>query len=187
MAIWVGVAIGVAVSSLLVRHAFQVKEEQTANRPGNYESLKTALGGLAFAPVPDGLREKLPNGVVVHYEENASASLPGLEAAERSWVVETAGAFRSERLFVLVEKLAGSDSLRLFRASELYLGPRPGVTAEDVEEALDGERFRILGRNEESGDFLVQIREFHPQEIRKAHEELRGMDDLVENTRPVPF
>ena len=187
LAIWVGVAIGVAASSLLVRHAFQVKEEQAANRPGNYDSLQTALGGLPFAPVPAGLREKLPNGVVVHYEENASTGLAGLEAAERAWVVETTGAFRSERLFVLVEEVPEQAALRFSRASELYLTARAGVKEEAFEEALDGERFRILGRNEATGDFLMQIREFHPEQIRRVHEELRAMTDLVASTRPAPY
>ena len=63
--IWIGIAIGVALSSMLVRYALQKKAEQTRDRPGNYQSLKCASDGSPFSPIPDAIRSQIPHGIVV--------------------------------------------------------------------------------------------------------------------------
>ena len=64
--IWIGIAIGVAVSSMLVRFALNKKAEQTKERPGNYKSLKTAVNGSPFAPIPIEITNYIPHGIVVY-------------------------------------------------------------------------------------------------------------------------
>ena len=61
VAMWVGIAIGVAVSSMLVRYALDKKDQRLADRPGNYSSLMTAKDAKPFHPVPMEAMERFPN------------------------------------------------------------------------------------------------------------------------------
>ena len=49
VAIWVGVGIGVAVSSMLVRVALQKKNEQMSNLPGHFELPENGSGRKAVS------------------------------------------------------------------------------------------------------------------------------------------
>jgi hypothetical protein len=192
VAIWVGVGIGVAVSSMLVRVALQKKNEQMSNLPGNYDSLRTAVGGKPFPTVPAELRERFSNALVVHYEGNASEHPPYV----KNWVIESAGSFRSERLFVLVEEESASEGngtseeepvFRYFRASEAQVTLKSGVKADELKAVLDEERFQVIGTNSETGNPIVQFRDISPQGIRKAIAELKGFAGLVVSVSLSPF
>lgn len=191
VAIWVGVGIGVAVSSMLVRVALQKKDERMANLPGNYDSQKTAVGGKAFPSVPNELRERFPNAVVVHYEDNAS----GVKSSVRNWVIESAGSFRSERLFVLAQETTIEENgtlerepiFRYFRASEAQVTLQQGVKANDLEAVLDEESFQVIGTNSQNGNLIVQFRDISPSGIRKSMTELKGLARLVRTASPSPF
>ena len=191
VAIWVGVGIGVAVSSMLVRVALQKKNEQMSNLPGNFDSLRTAVGGKPFPSVPAELRERFSNAVVVHYEDNAS----GHSSPVKSWVIESAGSFRSERLFVLVKESTGEGSgtseeeaaFRFFRASEAQVKLKSGVEADDLKAVLDEERFQVIGTNSQNGNPIVQFRDISPPGIRKAIAELKGFAELVDSASLSPF
>jgi len=191
VAIWVGVGIGVAVSSMLVRVALQKKNEQMSNLPGNFDSLRTAVGGKPFPSVPTELRERFPNAVVVHYEGNSS----GYPSPVRNWVIESAGSFRSERLFVLVEESTGEGNgsseeepiFRYFRASEAQVTLSPGVKTNDLKAVLAEESFQVIGTNSQNGDLIVQFRDISPPGIRKAMAELKGFASLVRAASPSPF
>ena len=191
VAIWVGVGIGVAVSSMLVRVALQKKNEQMSNLPGNFDSLRTAVGGKPFPSVPAELRERFSNAVVVHYEGNAS----GQPSTVKNWVIESAGSFRSERLFVLVEESTGEGNgtseeepaFRFFRASEAQVTLKSGVEADDLKAVLDEERFQVIGTNSQNGNPIVQFRDISPTGIRKAIAELKGFAWLVDSASLSPF
>jgi len=187
----VGVTIGLAASSMLVRFALQKKNEQMANLPGNYESLETAVGGKPFPPVPAELGERFPNAVVVHYEGNASdrSSTSGM------WVIESAGSFRSERLFILaeesIEEVNGSADVEpafsFFRASEAQVTLHSGVDPDELRAILDKERFQIIGINSRTGDPIVQLRDISPPEIRKAIDDLKSFERVVKAVSLSPF
>lgn len=191
VAIWVGVGIGVAVSSMLVRVALQKKNEQMSNLPGNFDSLSTAVGGKPFPFVPAELRERFSNAVVVHYEGNASEQ----PSTVKNWVIESAGSFRSERLFVLVEESTGEGhgtseeepAFRFFRASEAQVTLKSGVEADDLKAVLDEERFQVIGTNSQNGNPIVQFRDISPPGIRKALAELKGFAGLVDSASLSPF
>ena len=189
VAIWVGVGIGVAVSSMLVRVALQKKNEQMSNLPGNFDSLRTAVGGKPFPSVPVELGERFSNAVVVHYEGNAT----GHPSPVKNWVIESVGSFRSERLFVLVEESTGKGTseeqrtLRFFRASEAQVTLKSGVQADDLEAVLDEERFQLIGTNSQTGNPIVQFRDISPRGIRKAIAELKGFSGLVSAAALSPF
>ena len=195
LAMWVGIVIGVAVSSMLVRFALQKKGEKDANRPGNFESQLTAMEGKPFSPVPVELRERFPNAVVVHYEENATEGPGELTAAMRSWVVETVGSFRSERLFVLVDEIRSDENeapteepvLRYLRASEALVRLMEGVTGNALEKALDGERFSVIGKNSETGKIVVQFRDVSPLGMRTAIRDLSDLKGILTEVSPYPF
>lgn len=195
VAMWVGIAIGVAVSSMLVRYALDKKDKRLANRPGNYSSLMTAKDAKPFHPVPGELEERFPNAIVVHYEENATEGPGDLSAAKRSWVIETMGSFRSERLFALVDELqadengtgAESPKLRFSRASEAWVELIPGTKTEELEAVLDMERFRVIGKNSNTGEIVVQFREVSPTGIRDAIRELGGLKELSRRARIAPI
>ena len=183
--------IGVAVSSMLVRVALQKKNEQMSNLPGNFDSLRTAVGGKPFPSVPAELRERFSNAVVVHYEGNASEQ----PSTVKNWVIESAGSFRSERLFVLVEESTGEGNgtseeeptFRFFRASEAQVTLKSGVQADDLEAVLDEERFQLIGTNSQNGNPIVQFRDISPPGIRKALAELKGFAGLVDSASLSPF
>jgi hypothetical protein len=192
VAIWVGVGIGVAVSSMLVRVALQKKNEQMSNLPGNFDSLRTAVGGKPFPSVPVELGERFSNAVVVHYESNAT----GHPSPVKNWVIESAGSFRSERLFVLVEEESTGEGngaseeepvFRFFRASEAQVTLKSGVETDDLEAVLDEERFQLIGTNSQNGNPIVQFRDISPPGIRKALAELKGFAGLVDSASLSPF
>ena len=195
VAMWVGIAIGVAVSSMLVRYALDKKDKRLANRPGNYSSLMTAKDAKPFHPVPMEAMERFPNAIVVHYEENATEGPGELPAAKRSWVIETMGSFRSERLFALVAELqedgsgisTESPKLRFSRASEAWVELTNGTKPEELEATLDRDRFRVIGENSKTSEIVVQFRDVSPTGIRNAIRELGAFQDIVQRARIVPI
>jgi hypothetical protein len=191
VAIWVGVGIGVAVSSILVRVALEKKNEQMSNLAGNFDSLRTAVGGKPFPSVPAELRERFSNAVVVHYEGNAS----GHPSPVKNWVIALRGSFRSEKLFVLVEESTGEGNgtseeeptFRFFRASEAQVKLKSGVETDDLKAVLDEKRFQVIGTNSQNGNPIVQFRDISPPGIRKALAELKGFAGLVDSASLSPF
>ncbi len=195
LAIWVGIIIGVAASSMLVKTALQRKDEKDANRPGNFESLRTAKEGKPFDAVPEELRERFPNAIVVYFEQNATVGPGDLPAAMRSWVIETTGSFRSERLFVLADEIrrdangtkAQEVRMRYSRASEALVKIRTGVTRDHLEELLDGRRFKVIGKNKRTDELVVQFRDVSPKGVRTAIRSLVSLRKVVEKVSPSPF
>jgi hypothetical protein len=110
LSIWIGIAIGVAISSMLVRYALQKKAQQTMDRPGHYKSLKCGADGSPFHPIPETIRGKIPHGIVVHYEDNQTILIQGSKHFLRSWVIESSGSFRSERLFIHAQEYCQNKS-----------------------------------------------------------------------------
>ena len=102
--IGIGLLVGVTMSSLLVRHAINVKDQQAIKKPGSYHSLVSAINHTPFPSPPDPLTNAIPNGIVVYYEANCTSQIESMTNQVHSWVIETTGFFRSERLFILVEQ-----------------------------------------------------------------------------------
>jgi len=73
LTIAIGLIIGVTASSMLVRHALDVKDEQATKKPGNYNSLHSAVGNVEFPPLPEKVKKAVPNGIVVFYEGNRTS------------------------------------------------------------------------------------------------------------------
>ena len=67
----IGLIIGVTASSMLVKHALEVKDEQAAQKPGNYNSQRTAVGNIPFQALPKPVILAIPNGVEVLLEGQA--------------------------------------------------------------------------------------------------------------------
>ena len=168
----IGITIGVACSSMLVRYAMQQKTMKSEKRPGNYESQMTAKDKNKFPPLPEEVIKSVRNGVVVYFDYNQSVGNPPLKSC-RSWVLETTGSFRSERLFILVEQnIDLGNSINYYRASELYLSIMEGETEEEITEKLDPRAYRIIGKNSKTNEFILQIRHFSPSDIKKTIEDL---------------
>ena len=188
LSIWIGIAIGVTCSSLLVRYALDVKEKQVQDRPGNYDSLQTASARTPFPPLPESVTEKIPHGIVVYFDQNESITGKHSSAFTKKWVIETAGAFRSERLFVLVEESPEDASgHNYFRAAEFYLKTKGNVDQGTLEEKLDPERYEIIGRNSKSDEWILQIKDFSPPGIRSSLVELALFKPIVERVRLSPW
>ena len=183
----IGLIIGVTASSMLVRHALDIKREKTALRPGNYNSLHTAVGNIPFSPLPESVFTAIPSGIVVHYEENRS-SLSGSHFNKvNSWVIETTGSFRSERLFILAEQeLESSSNIQLFRAAEIYIRLKNDNVKDSFENLLDENLFHIIGRNHSTDELIVQSRNFSPTDLEKAINFLTATN-LVTSTRLSPW
>ena len=167
ISIWIGIAIGVACSSMIVRYALKHKENQISGRPGNYESNTSASSQSIIPSLPKDAQKKIPNGIVVYHEFNQSITEDPF--ASNSWVVETSGNFRSERLFILVEQNNQPDSdLRFFRASEIYARLKPAVSKKKLESFLNQDEYRIIGKNSKTDEFIIQIKKIRPSEIRNT-------------------
>jgi hypothetical protein len=193
LSIWIGIAIGITLSSMLVRYALQKKTEQTNERPGNYKSLACASNGTPFDPIPEQITDHIPHGVVIYFESNQSNSKWNKSTTEKSWTIESAGSFRSERLFVLAREISSvgnvnSDNQYLFyRASELYLLPNKGVTLEQFEKLIDPEEYKVIGENSKSGEWILQIKDFSPTSLRKTKISLSKMDRLITKVTMIPW
>lgn len=193
LSIWIGIAIGVAISSMLVRYALQKKAEQTEERPGNYQSLKCASGGSPFIQLPKKITKIIPHGIVVHFENNQSITEGNNTKFLRSWIIESAGSFRSERLFVSAEEISsnsnfkGLNEYRFHRASELYILPKDNADIEEFNDLIDEDHYKILGENSKTGEWILQIKHFSPSEIRSTIETVREFRTHVSTVRLIPW
>lgn len=191
--IWIGIAIGVAISSMLVRYALQKKATQTQERPGNYKSLKCASNGSPFVPIPEKIREKIPHGIVVYFENNQTLENNTSTTYSRSWTIESAGSFRSERLFIWAKEncldpdFKGLKKYLFYRASELYIMPKPAVEIEKFENSIDTDQYKIIGQNSKTGEWIVQIKDFSPQGIRLATQTFTEFKTFVSSIRLIPW
>jgi len=183
--IWIGIAIGVAVSSMLVRFALNKKAEQTKERPGNYKSLTTAGNGSPFAPIPIEITNYIPHGIVVYFEGNHTTG-------QKSWIIESAGSFRSERLFIIAQENAALENnttknINFHRASELYLLPCKGVSIEDFEKAIDPDSFKVIGKNSNTGEWILQVKNFSPDGLRSSIKLIKEMNTFISEVRMIPW
>ena len=182
-----GLIIGVIMSSLLVKYALDVKEEQTAQKPGHYNSLESAVGKTDFPPLPILIKKAIPNGIVVYYEENRTSLSDPSNQTVNCWVIETQGSFRSERLFVLAERGNDEDdSIEFFRAAEIYVKLRPGHKKDTLEDFLDKQKYRVIGENSLTSEQIVQIRNLAPNDLAQSLLFLNSLP-MVESARFSPW
>jgi hypothetical protein len=183
----VGIGLGVAISSMLVRYALDVKAEQVSRRPGNYTSMVSAEGNHTFPSIPDTIERIIPNGIVVYFEGNQTGLFSDQEKNCDYWVIETSGSFRSERLFVLVEhRKQPEETLSFFRASELYVRPENEQAGDRFADRLDTELFREIGKNSKTGDLIIQIKEFSPPLISRTIKQFSTQAGIVD-VRLIPW
>ena len=183
--IWIGVIIGVTISSLLFRYAINDKNERASMRPGSYESNMTAVRGHTFPGIPNAIRDAIPHGLVLHYESNFSV-FEETSSKNVCWVIESSGAIRSERLFILAE-LDPSETPAFYLASEMYITASENTTFEMLEQQLPGENFRILGQNQKTSEYILQIKEFDPRKFREALRQLPKKFKSIKQVRPYPW
>ena len=175
------------MSSMLVRHALKVKDEQTAAKPGNYNSLKCAANNLPFPDLPESIKDAIPNGIVVFFEANRSSLGDRTHTGIDSWIIETSGSFRSERLFILAETNHSiGENPRFWRASEIYVKLSQGQKLDNLEKILDDNKFRVIGTNTSSGEHIVQIRNISPAQLTEAQNYLNSLE-IVKSTRFYPW
>ena len=180
----IGLIIGVTASSMLVRHALDVKDEQASQKPGNYNSLHSAIGNVEFPPLPEKVKKAVPNGIVVFYEDNRTSVSTDANQVVNSWVIETSGSFRSERLFILAEvSVSDPEDVKFYRASEIYVGLGDTYSWDEFENLLPKEQFRMIGQNSVSSEYIVQIRHFSPTDIALALESLEKLPQTL-SVRP---
>ncbi|MEL0099692.1 MAG: hypothetical protein VW907_09065, partial [Opitutae bacterium] len=179
----IGLIIGVTASSMLVRHALDVKDEQAARKPGNYNSLQTAVGQVKFPPLPSSIKQAVPNGIVAFFEGNRTSLHSPEQDLVNSWVIETTGSFRSERLFILAEvepQIEGET--RFIRASEIYVKLKDTDEEELFESSLDQTKYRVIGMNASSQEHIVQVRNFSPSDLAQTQAYFNSLA-LVQSTR----
>lgn len=182
LTIWIGIAIGIACSSMLVRYALKQKNIRAEQRSGNYASGLTAFDQKQCPPLPEKVKKDIPNGIVVFHDYNQSISEPA--TSSNNWVIETTGKFRSERLFILAEHIPTSPRpISYYRASEIYALLGANKSKDDLDQFLDQETNKIIGRNSKTLEYIVQIKNMHPRAIRKTLESFRQNKQLIERAR----
>ena len=189
IAIGIGVTIGIIISSLLVRYALTHKEESLKEKPGNYLSMRSAIGDRVFPPIPSEIEKNLPNGIVVHYDENQSIQNLPEGLSSRNWVIETHGAFRSERLFILVDEILNSSesSYSFYRASELYVKLKTHQDLDSLANEIDENQLRILGQNDSTKELIMQTKYFSPKELKLLVSELPLQHKEILSVRLIPW
>ena len=159
ISIWFGVIIGVTLSSMLFRYAIKDKNERSQLRLGSYDSNLTAIENSPFPLVPSEIRKAIPRGLVLYHEGNQSISDAENNKTD-CWIIESSGALRSERLFLLVE-IQRDGKAKFFRASELYITAKTGIKETDLSRQLPADDFRILGQNERTSNSYCKLKNFH--------------------------
>ena len=179
----IGLIIGVSVSSMLVKHALEVKDEQAAQKPGNYDSLHSAVGGVKFPPLPQSIKQAIPRGIVVFFEGNRTSLCLPEHQKVNSWVIETTGSFRSERLFILAEAdIENGGETRFLRASEIYVKLNYLNQEQSFKNLLNDEQYRVIGLNSSSNEYIVQVRKISPTDLIEAEIFLKSLS-IVKSTR----
>ncbi len=133
LSIWIGLAIGITLSSLLFRYALNEKEAKTRQRPGNFEGNTTAQG---------------------------NSELYVKSAIELAWPVKPLALLR------LAAKASQSSS---------------------ASSVLSPERHRLIGTNERTGEWILQIKDISPSGIRSSLAEFKGLSGLIEQVRLSPW
>jgi len=185
ISIWIGVIIGVTISSLLFRYAINDKNERASMRPGSYESNMTAVGDHTFPGIPNAIRDAIPHGLVLHYESNFSV-FEETSSKNACWVIESGGALRSERLFILAE-LDPNETPAFKKKKKIYITVEENATLATLERQLPEENFRILGQNQRTSEYILQIKEFDPRKFREALRQLPKRFKSIKQVRPYPW
>ena len=190
IAIWVGVIIGVTASSMLFKYAIREKNERSSQRIGSYDSNFTAVLRQKFPPVPKEIRENFPSGLVLYHESNQTL-FPDPEAKnEDYWIIETTGAFRSERLFILARIRPHTEKqteAKFYRASELYFTLSSASDPQELKDFLPENEFRIIGRNSNSEELIIQTKNFTPKRLKEILTQLPEETPIIESIRLVEF
>ena len=204
LSIWIGLAIGITLSSLLFRYALNEKEAKTRERPGNFDTNTTAQG-TPFDPLPETIAKEIPAGIVVFFDKNESIYENPTAGKNSKWVIEISGALRSERLFILIEQNPlKKTAYRFFRASELYVKStlelawpeKPLELLQLAAKACESssgstsyslEKYRLIGANQQTGEWILQIKDISPSGIRSSLAELNGLSGLIEQARLSPW
>ena len=171
---------------MLFRYAINDKNKRSLLRAGSYESNVTAVDNSPFPKIPAKIRKAIPRGLVLFYENNQSISETEKKSETDCWIIESSGAIRSERLFILAEVKKNGDA-NFFRASELYLKAESGINEATLTEQLPGEDFRILGKNEKTSEFILQIKEFSPDKLRQYTQDLPNQFLSINSVRLYPW
>jgi hypothetical protein len=186
ISIWIGIIIGVTLSSMLFRYAINDKNERSSMRLGSYDSNVTAVGNLPFSEIPKLIKDSIPRGLVLYFENNFSVSRPNETNGTDCWVIESGGVLRSERLFILAEN-NGSAKVDFYRASELYVTATENSDLKDLEKELPEDNFRILGQNKKTLEYILQIKEFYPGKLREYLQQIPIQFESIKEVRLYPW
>lgn len=186
ISIWIGIIIGVTLSSMLFRYAINDKNERSSMRLGSYDSNVTAVGNIPFPEIPKLIKDSIPRGLVLYFENNFSVSRPNETNGTDCWVIESGGVLRSERLFILAEN-NGSAKVDFYRASELYVTATENSDLKDLEKELPEDNFRILGQNKKTLEYILQIKEFYPGKLREYLQQIPIQFRSIKEVRLYPW
>ncbi|MFP6900479.1 MAG: hypothetical protein VCA36_06025 [Opitutales bacterium] len=187
LTIAVGITIGVVLSWALFSRWQEDRKEFKQNLPGNYDSNLTAHGQPLVIGPPEQIQIRYPKGRVLYHatDANASSTIPGHDAAENIWILTVAsGRFK----FVRVEQEVSGDAnatgvVSLYRGAEMFAWTGPGVSEDDLREALTKERYNVLGKNERLGCYIIQFREISPMGLPSALRAL-AIHSFVDRVEP---
>ena len=186
ISIWIGIIIGITLSSMLFRYAINDKNERSSMRLGSYDSNVTAVGNIPFPEIPKLIKDSIPRGLVLYFENNFSVSRPNETNGTDCWVIESGGVLRSERLFILAEN-NGSAKVDFYRASELYVTATENSDLKDLEKELPEDNFRILGQNKKTLEYILQIKEFYPGKLREYLQQIPIKFKSIKEVRLYPW
>ena len=186
ISIWIGIIIGITLSSMLFRYAINDKNERSSMRPGSYDSNVTAVGNLPFPEIPKLIKDAIPRGLVLHFQKNFSVSRPHATNGNECWIIESGGVLRSERLFILAEN-NGSAKVDFYRASELYITANENWDLKDLEIELPEDNFRILGQNKKTLEYILQVKEFYPGKLKEFLQQLPIQFRSIKEVRLYPW
>ena len=171
------------------------KEKESAH--DSWENISKELGKIWVSKTQiiqergsKEIRENFPNGLVLYHESNQTL-FPDPEAKnEDYWIIETTGAFRSERLFILARIRPHTEKqteAKFYRASELYFTLSSASDPQELKDFLPENEFRIIGRNSNSEELIIQTKNFTPKRLKEILTKLPKETPIIESIRLVEF
>ena len=57
----------------------------------------------------------------------------------------------------------------------------------NIENSLDPEKYKIIGRNSKTDEWILQIKDFSPVGFRNSLQRLKGMKNLISTINLIPW
>ena len=76
---------------------------------------------------------------------------------------------------------------KFYRAAELYILPRKNTQLNILKSMINQDEYKIIGENSQTGEWIIQIRDFTPQGIRESIQSFIQFETVVSEVNRIPW